>query len=83
MKKVPLTKMKEALSKYLRIAQREEVVITRHGRPAGMLIAFANDDDWADFLEHDPRFLKRVEEARKSLREGKGVRLEDTRTFSN
>ena len=28
-------------------------------------------------LEHDPRFLRRVEQARKSLRAGHGVRLED------
>lgn len=28
-------------------------------------------------IEDDPRFLHRVEEARKSLREGKGIRLED------
>ena len=28
-------------------------------------------------LEHDARFLKRVEHARNSLRAGRGVRLED------
>jgi len=28
-------------------------------------------------LENDPRFLARVERARKSLRAGQGVRLED------
>ncbi len=33
-------------------------------------------DPWGG-LEHDPRLLKRVEEARKSLRGGRGVKLED------
>lgn len=28
-------------------------------------------------LENDPRFLQRVEQARKSLRAGRGTRLED------
>ncbi|HEX6904088.1 MAG TPA: hypothetical protein VF789_30540 [Thermoanaerobaculia bacterium] len=28
-------------------------------------------------IENDPRFLRRVEEARRELREGKGIRLED------
>jgi len=28
-------------------------------------------------LEHDPRFLRRIEQARKNLRAGRGVKLED------
>jgi hypothetical protein len=30
-----------------------------------------------DRIEDDPRFLRRIEEARKSLRNGRGIRLED------
>ena len=30
-----------------------------------------------DRLENDPRFLRRIEQARASLRAGRGVRLED------
>jgi prevent-host-death family protein len=78
MKEVALSKVKDDLSKYLRLAEKEEVVITRHGRPAGVLVAFRTEDDWFDYrLEHDPRFLQRVEAARRSLRAGRGVRLED------
>ena len=34
-------------------------------------------DDGFDYrLENDPRFLARIESARRSLREGRGVRLE-------
>jgi len=79
MRRVPLNEVKDELSKYLRRAEKEEIVITRHGKPAGVLIGFASEDDWFDYrLEHDPRFQARVETARKSLAAGKGVRLEDT-----
>jgi prevent-host-death family protein len=77
MKKVPLSEIKDQLSKYLRDAAKEEVIITRHGRPAGILIGFRSEDDWFDYrLENDPRFLSRVEDARQSLRRGKGMPLE-------
>ncbi len=78
MKKVALSDVKDDLSRYLRIAEKEEVVITRHGKPAGILIGFKSEDDWFDYrLENDARFLERVEAARTSLRAGHGVRLED------
>ncbi|TAK53955.1 MAG: prevent-host-death protein, partial [Gammaproteobacteria bacterium] len=52
-------------------------VITRHGKPAGVLIGFETEDDWLEYrLENDPRFLQRIAKARTSLRAGKGVRLE-------
>ena len=35
MKKVALNEVKDELSKYLRMAEGEEIVITSHGRPAG------------------------------------------------
>jgi prevent-host-death family protein len=77
-KEVPLSEVKDDLSRYLREAEEREVVITRHGKPAGVLIGFASEDDWFDYrLENDPRFLARVERARASLRAGRGVRLED------
>jgi prevent-host-death family protein len=78
MKQVALSELKDDLSRYLREAEGEEIVITRHGKPAGVLIAFESEDDWFDYrLEHDPRFLKRIEQARTSLRAGRGVKLED------
>jgi prevent-host-death family protein len=78
MKKVPLSEVKDQLSKYLKLANREEIIITKHGRPAGILIGFASEDDWFDYrLEHDPRFLQRIAEARASLRAGQGTRLEE------
>jgi len=79
MKKVALSEVKDDLSKYLRLAEREEIVITRHGKPAGVLIGFVSEDDWFDYrLENDPRFLRRIEAARQSIRANRGVRFEDT-----
>jgi prevent-host-death family protein len=79
MKRVPLNEVKDELSKYLRRAEKEEIVITRHGKPAGVLIGFSSEEEWFDYrLEHDPRFQARVAASRKSLASGKGVRLEDT-----
>jgi prevent-host-death family protein len=78
MKKIALTEVEDDLAKYLRIAEEEEVVITQGGKPAGVLIGFKSEDDWLDWeLESDPRFLRRIEEARQGLREGGGVRLEE------
>lgn len=77
-KEVPLSEVKDDLSRFLREAEKTEIVITRHGKPAGVLIGFESEDDWFDYrLEHDPRFLRRVESARNSLRAGRSIKLED------
>ena len=78
MKSVALNEVKDDLSRYLRLAEKEDILITRHGKPAGVLIGFASEDEWFDYrLEHDPRFLQRIEQARRSLRAGRGVKLEE------
>ena len=78
MKWVKLSEVKDRFSEYLRMAEDEEIIVTRHGKPAGLLVGFSTEDDWIDYrLEHDPRFVRRIAEARASLREGKGVRIED------
>jgi prevent-host-death family protein len=80
-KEVPLSEIKDDFSRFLREAETQEIVITRHGKPAGVLIGFESEDDWFDYrLENDPRFLQRIEQARGSLRAGRGTRLEDLET---
>jgi prevent-host-death family protein len=80
-KEVPLSEIKDDLSRYLREAETQEIVITRHGKPAGILIGFESEEDWFEYrLENDPRFLRRIEQARNSLETGRGVRLEDLET---
>ncbi|TMI91751.1 MAG: type II toxin-antitoxin system Phd/YefM family antitoxin [Bacillati bacterium ANGP1] len=78
MRRVPLHAAKDDLSKYLRDAEKEEIVITRHGKPAGVLIGFSSEDDWFEYrLDHDPRFLRRIAQARRSIAAGKGIKLEE------
>jgi prevent-host-death family protein len=78
MKKAALSEVKDELSKFLRLAEKEEIVITRHGKPAGVLIGFEDEEDWFDYrLQNDLRFLKRIEQARQSLKSGRGIKIEN------
>jgi len=75
---VALAEIKDDLSRYLRLAVEEEIVITRHGRPAGVLIGFGSEEDWFEYrLEHHPEFLRRIAEARAAIQAGRGMRLDE------
>jgi prevent-host-death family protein len=79
-KEEPLSEIKDDLSRFLREAETAEIDITRNGKPAGVLIGFASEDDWFEYrLEHDPRLPQRIESARASLHAGQGVKLEDVK----
>ena len=60
------------------MAEHEEILITRHGKPAGVLIGFGSDEDWLEYrLDNHPEFLARIVTARGELDEGLVTRLED------
>jgi prevent-host-death family protein len=40
MKTIALSEIKDQFSKFLRLAEKEEIVIMRHGKPAGVLVGF-------------------------------------------
>jgi prevent-host-death family protein len=48
-RRVPLFEIKYDLSRFLREAESEEIVIIRNGKPAGVLIGFGSEDDWLDY----------------------------------
>jgi prevent-host-death family protein len=74
MKHVALAAVKDNLSRYIHEAEEDQIVITRHGKPVGVLIGFQTEDDWFDYkLENDPRFLRRIAQSRVSLKAGKGI----------
>jgi prevent-host-death family protein len=78
MKTVPLTKAKDDLSAVIREAEKEGVVITRHGRPAAVLIGFESEHDWLEYrLLHDEEFLRTIDKARADIKKGKFRKLED------
>jgi prevent-host-death family protein len=79
LREVPLSEVKDDFSRFLREAEKQDIIITRHGKPAGVLIGFESEEEWFDYrLENDPRFLERIDRARDSIRAGHGVRLEDS-----
>jgi prevent-host-death family protein len=74
MKHVALSVVKDDLSHYLHEAESGEILITRHGKPAGILIGFASEDAWLGYrLQNDPRFAKGMESNRASLRLGREI----------
>jgi prevent-host-death family protein len=42
MKKVALSQVEEDLSEYLRIAEKQDVIITGHGKPAGVRVQISS-----------------------------------------
>jgi len=77
MKAITMTEIQKDFPKFLHLAE-EEIVVTDEGRPVGMLIGFEDEEEnWSDALMSDPRFLKRIADARERYRQGKFTRLED------
>lgn len=84
MKEIALSEIKDDFSRFLREAAAEQIIITRHGRPAGILLGFASEDDWLDYrIEHDEGFLARIASSRAAIRAGLGVKIEDVETVLN
>ena len=65
MKTVALREAKQSLSGYVAHAQRERVLITKHGRPAALVIGVEGQDIETVLLSQDPSFWKLIEERRK------------------
>ena len=78
-KKVPMFEAKNRLPALIKeAAQGEEVLITRHGQVAAVLIGFKDEDAYFDYrLEHDLRFLARIAHARGQAERGETIRHED------
>ena len=78
MKKRSMTEAKNDICSVIREAEKEEVLITRHGKPAAMVIGFRDEDDWFDYkIEHDERFLRKIAKAREEIRKGQYVTLDE------
>jgi prevent-host-death family protein len=68
MKVVPLAEAKNQLSAYVETAQHERVLVTRHGKPAALLLG-VEGEDFEDLLTRsDPEFWKMIEARRASKR---------------
>jgi len=78
MKTHTMTEAKNDICSIIREAEKDEVLLTRHGKPAAIVIGFRDEDEWFDYkLEHDERFLRRIAEARREIRDGEFVTLDE------
>ncbi|MBM4144328.1 MAG: type II toxin-antitoxin system Phd/YefM family antitoxin [Lentisphaerae bacterium] len=72
-----MTEAKNDICALIREAEKDAVVVTRHGKPAAVIIGFADDDAWFDYrLEHDETFLRKIARARDQIKRGKFVPLD-------
>jgi len=75
---VPLSKVKDNFSEFIKKAGKEEVIVTIHGRPAAAIIGFEDEKDWLEYrLLKDEKFLARISESRQQYNEGKYKTLEE------
>jgi len=78
MKTHTITEAKNDICSIIKESEGEHVLLTRHGKPAAVIIGFHDEDDWFDYkLEHDERFLKRIAKARQEIAQGQFVRMKD------
>ena len=78
MKKHTMSEAKNDICTIISEAEKEEVLITRHGKPAALVIGFRDEDDWFDYkIEHDKKFLRRIAKAREEIRKGEYVTLDE------
>ena len=68
MKIVPLAEAKDQLSAYVETAQQERILVTRHGRPAALIIGVQGEDLEDLLTRSDPDFWKMIEARRRSGR---------------
>lgn len=73
MRIVSVKEVKDHLCRYLKYAEKGDVIITKNGKPAAVL-HYLGDDDLEDYLlEHDPRFKQKIAQRWKSfLKSGQG-----------
>jgi prevent-host-death family protein len=64
MKTVALREAKQSLSGFVAHAQRERVLITKHGKPAALVIGVEGQDIEDVLLSQDPDFWKLIEARR-------------------
>ena len=76
MKVVAVREAKASLSEYIDKAQRDRVLITRHGKPAALVIGVEGEDLEDLLTMGNPRFWEMIEDRRRNSR---SVTLADVR----
>src|SRR6266540_3781519 len=80
---LPLAEIKARLSEIVDKVegQHERVTLTRNGRPAAVLISPEDLEALEDTLEllADPKAVREIEQARREIAEGKGLKVDELR----
>jgi prevent-host-death family protein len=66
MKVVALGEAKNSLSAYVDDAQHDRVLVTRHGKPAALIIGVEGEDFEGLMTRSDPKFWQMIEARRKA-----------------
>lgn len=61
MKIASVKEVKDRLSHYLKTAEKEDVVITKNGKPSAVIHHLGEDEIEDYLLEHDPKFRAKIE----------------------
>jgi prevent-host-death family protein len=69
--------LKNKTSEILKLAEKEEVVVTSRGKPTAIIKGITEEDFEDYLLENNPKFLAALEKARKEYLELGGVSLDD------
>ena len=78
MKIASVAHIKAHFSAYLRAAARGPVVVTRSGKPVGVLLGVDNEEELERLiLAYSPRLRTILDAARERIRTGAGIRHED------
>ncbi len=76
MKWTTVREAKNKLSEFLKYAEKDDIVITRNGKPTA-IIHHVDEDELMDYLvEHSPRFIKMIESQWRDYLKHGGVPLE-------
>ena len=71
MKIASVKEVKDRLSQFLKTAEKEDVVITKNGRPNAVIHHLGEDEIEDYLLEHDPKFRAKIDKRWKEyLRKG-------------
>jgi prevent-host-death family protein len=78
MKIASVADIKAHFSAYLRAAARGPVVVTRSGKPVGVVLAIDDEEELERLvLAYSPRLRTILDAARQRIRAGAGIRHED------
>ncbi len=75
MKLATVAEVKNKLSGYLKHSEKEDIVITRSGKPTAVIHHLGEDELEDYLLEHDPKFKAKIEKRWQNYLKDGGVEL--------